>query len=351
MSTIKKIVKKTTPKKVAVKPAAKKPVAKKMTVKKVAPKAKTTSTKVAVKKSVVKPVVSKTAAKKIPVKKAMPTKVVAKKTAVKQAARSKIMSKKPLAKQAAPSKTVLKKASLNKASLNKATASSKVVAKKPAVKQAAPSKVVAKKIVPVKVKAEEKAAPQKTHATKPGMVKKVASKPVSLIQTSINLVTTTPSPSKPKQVEPVKTHTTLKTNLAELMPEYEAPEEEIKQDYMNEKHKERFYKLLNDWKYQLMAEVDRTVEHMKDDTGNFADPADRASQEEGFNLELRARDRERNLIKKIEEAIKRLENGEYGYCEACGVEIGYKRLEARPTATLCIDCKTVDEIRERQLAS
>ncbi|MFS6991948.1 RNA polymerase-binding protein DksA, partial [Escherichia coli] len=87
-------------------------------------------------------------------------------------------------------------------------------------------------------------------------------------------------------------------------------------------------------------EVDRTVHHMQDEAANFPDPADRASQEEEFSLELRARDRERKLIKKIDETLQLIEDEEYGWCDSCGVEIGIRRLEARPTATLCIDCKT-----------
>jgi DnaK suppressor protein len=98
-----------------------------------------------------------------------------------------------------------------------------------------------------------------------------------------------------------------------------------------------------------MEEVDRTMHYMQDEAANFPDPNDRASQESDFTLELRARDRERKLIKKIDEALQRLENHEYGECESCGVEIGIRRLEARPTATLCIDCKTLDEIREKQM--
>jgi len=111
-----------------------------------------------------------------------------------------------------------------------------------------------------------------------------------------------------------------------------------------------FQQKLADWKQQLMEEVDRTVGHMKDDATNFPDPNDRATQEEEFSLELRTRDRERKLIKKINEAQKRIDDDEYGYCETCGIEIGVQRLEARPTAELCIDCKTLEEIRERQIA-
>ena len=123
------------------------------------------------------------------------------------------------------------------------------------------------------------------------------------------------------------------------------------EEYMSEKQLAHFKKILDTWKRELMLEVDNTIKEMKEDkeAGVSADPNDRATQEEIFSLELRTRDRERRLIKKIEEAISDIEEGEYGYCESCGVEIGIKRLEARPTATLCIDCKTLAEIREKRV--
>ena len=121
------------------------------------------------------------------------------------------------------------------------------------------------------------------------------------------------------------------------------------EEYMSSEQLEHFAEILKKWKKDLMEEVDRTVGHMKDDATNFPDPNDRATQEEEFSLELRTRDRERQLLKKINESLRQIESGDYGYCEACGIEIGIRRLEARPTATLCIDCKTLDEIKERQL--
>ena len=121
------------------------------------------------------------------------------------------------------------------------------------------------------------------------------------------------------------------------------------EEYMNEAQRKHFDKILLDWKAQLMEEVDRTVTHMKDEAANFPDPADRATQEEEFSLELRTRDRERKLIKKIDSMRDRIDQDDYGFCDACGVDIGIKRLEARPTATLCIDCKTLDEIKEKQV--
>jgi len=126
-------------------------------------------------------------------------------------------------------------------------------------------------------------------------------------------------------------------------------EEKKGESYMNDSQKAHFRQLLLNWRSELMEEVDRTVSHMKDEAANFPDPADRASQEEEFSLELRTRDRERKLIKKIDSTLELIENDDYGYCDACGVEIGIRRLEARPTATLCVDCKTLAEIKEKQV--
>jgi DnaK suppressor protein len=124
---------------------------------------------------------------------------------------------------------------------------------------------------------------------------------------------------------------------------------ETGEEYMCDAHREHFRQILNAWKRQLMEEVDSTIHHLQEEASNFADPSDRASQEEEFSLELRTRDRERKLIRKIDEAVERIDDDEYGFCDACGIEIGIRRLEARPTATLCIDCKTLAEIKERQL--
>ncbi|MGQ8365934.1 RNA polymerase-binding protein DksA [Glaciecola sp. 1036] len=133
--------------------------------------------------------------------------------------------------------------------------------------------------------------------------------------------------------------------LAGLEPYQEKPDEE----YMNDAQMTHFRKILNAWRVQLREEVDRTVHHMQDEAANFPDPVDRAAQEEEFSLELRTRDRERKLIKKIEKTLKRIEEDDFGFCDSCGIEIGIKRLEARPTADLCIDCKTMAEIKEKQL--
>lgn len=120
--------------------------------------------------------------------------------------------------------------------------------------------------------------------------------------------------------------------------------------YMNPKQLEHFRSVLSEMKLGLGQDIDRTVHTMQDEATVFADPNDRASQESDMSLELRNRDRERKLIKNIDKMIARIDANDYGYCDKCGVEIGLSRLEARPTATLCIDCKTLDEIREKQVA-
>jgi DnaK suppressor protein len=122
------------------------------------------------------------------------------------------------------------------------------------------------------------------------------------------------------------------------------------EEYMNSKQLAHFRAILDTLKQELIDDIERTVHTMQDEATVFADPNDRASQETDIAIELRNRDRERKLIKKIDEALGRIENGDYGFCDSCGVEIGIKRLEARPTATLCIDCKTLEEVREKQVA-
>lgn len=123
------------------------------------------------------------------------------------------------------------------------------------------------------------------------------------------------------------------------------------EQYMSDGQLAHFRRILLAWKQELMEEVDRTVHHMQDESANLPDPNDRATQEEEFALELRTRDRERKLIKKIDKTLTIIEDGDYGYCQACGIEIGIRRLEARPTAELCIDCKTLAEIKEKQVGS
>jgi DnaK suppressor protein len=195
-----------------------------------------------------------------------------------------------------------------------------------------------------KKSAQAKSTTKKKSVAKKKVVKKAASKKKAAAPKK-----KTAAPKKKTAAR--KTSTVKRKTASQIGPVPGiAPYRENKgEEYMNEQQVEHFRNILLAWKKELMEEVDRTVHHMQDDAANFPDPNDRATQESEFSMELRARDRERKLIKKIEEAMQNLEDDEYGYCEACGVEIGVKRLEARPTATLCIDCKILDEIKEKQM--
>jgi DnaK suppressor protein len=225
----------------------------------------------------------------------------------------------------------------------KATAKKKTAAKKPVAKKTASRSASAKKTSGSKTasssKPAKKAAPVKKSApaSKPAAKKKAA--PAKTVKAA-------PVKSKPA---PRKSKAASGRSKVGPVPGIESYHETKGEEYMNEAQVAHFRNILLTWKKELMEEVDRTVHHMQDDAANFPDPNDRATQESEFSMELRARDRERKLIKKIDEALGHLDDDEYGYCEACGVEIGVKRLEARPTATLCIDCKILDEIREKQM--
>jgi len=238
------------------------------------------------------------------------------------------------AKKKAKKKTNAKK----KVAAKKKSAARKKTVKKAAAKKKAVKKEIGKKKV-VKKKVVKKIAKKASKAKKTAGIKKKKTvskkKPVVAKKTKSVKIT-----AKPKAAS--------RTSLSEPKPR-KAYQKKAGEEYMNSDQVEHFRKILNDWKRDLLNEVDRTVHHMQDEASNFPDPNDRATQEEEFALELRTRDRERKLIKKINEALITLDTGEYGYCEVCGVEIGVKRLEARPTATLCIDCKTLDEIKEKQL--
>ncbi len=218
---------------------------------------------------------------------------------------------------------------------SKTAATKKAVTKKPAVKKATTKKTVAGKTAASKTVSSKKSATKKTAAKKTVTNKTVAKK------APVKKAATAPAARKPAAKKP--------TGQVGPVPGIAPYKEKRGEEYMNDEQVAHFREILLTWKRELMEEVDRTVHHMQDDAANFPDPNDRATQESEFSMELRARDRERKLIKKIEESIRNLDNDEFGYCEACGVEIGIRRLEARPTATLCIDCKILDEIREKQM--
>lgn len=138
--------------------------------------------------------------------------------------------------------------------------------------------------------------------------------------------------------------TTQAENTANFVP-YQV---KVDEEYMSDSQLEHFRQILLRWKEELLSEAEMTKSYIQDETGSMPDINDRATQEEEFALALRTRDRERKLIRKIDKSLAEIENGDYGYCETCGVEIGLRRLEARPTATECIDCKTLAEIKEKQ---
>lgn len=174
------------------------------------------------------------------------------------------------------------------------------------------------------------------------MVKKTTKKAVKkIVKQSVK--------SSKKKMATVTKKTGIKTSAISGPMGVKPYQPAAKEAYMNEKQLRHFTKILLNWKEQLMEEVDRTMHHMQDEAANYPDPVDRASLEEEFSLELRTRDRERKLLKKIEEALARIEENDYGYCDDCGAEIGIRRLEARPTANQCIECKTISEIREKQI--
>jgi len=218
----------------------------------------------------------------------------------------------------------------------------------------------------------------KGKVTKPQAKKKISAKQVKssalLVQSKKKKVLKKPAAKKvaikktvavaipAKKTKPTKKNNIRKTKVNEKVnaetiannigiPGIEPYMTKDKENYMSSRMSEHFRNILLAWKTRLIEEADRTVHHMQDEAANFPDPTDRATQEEEFNLELRARDRERKLIKKIDDALFMLGEGLYGHCEACGEPIGLRRLEARPTATLCVECKTLDEIREKQQGS
>ena len=203
-----------------------------------------------------------------------------------------------------------------------------------------PKKSVSSKKVNTTLKAAAKAPRKKSAAGAKG--KKAET---TTVKPTVRATTKTSGVKKPTTVITNRSAAQTLRDLAEV----EAKPKSIDADYMNEPQRAHFKDLLLQWKRQLMEEVDRTVSNMKDVAANDPDPADRATQEEEFSLELRTRDRERKLIKKIDSTIDLIDQDDYGYCDSCGIEIGVERLEARPTATQCIDCKTLDEIKEKQI--
>ena len=197
----------------------------------------------------------------------------------------------------------------------------------------------AKKSTKTKKKMPKKASAKKVST------KKVSTKKVSTKKVSTKKPAKASKPVAKKKISP-KAKATLANNKSKIAP-YKLRKNE---KYMSARMKKHFIAVLLLWKEHLKEEMQKTFDHLKTKGETYADPVDRASQEEEFAFELRTRDRERKLINKIAISIELIKQDEYGWCESCGDEIGIKRLEARPTATHCIDCKTLDEIKEKQLS-
>lgn len=250
----------------------------------------------------------KTASTKVSKKKASRKKVVRKKSASRKKVSRKKVSAKASRKKASKKKTPAKKASKKKAS-SKKTASKKASRKKVSKKKVSGKKPTSAKKASRKKPSRKKAAASKKTVRKPRARGDVLSGPIHGVH-----------PYKPRRGE----------------------------EYMSDNQLEHFENILKAWKRELMFEVDRTVHHMQDEAANFPDPNDRATQESEFGLELRTRDRERKLLRKIDSALARIEEGSYGFCEETGEEIGLKRLEARPVATLCLEAQERRELAERQ---
>jgi DnaK suppressor protein len=268
----------------------------------------------------------KAAAKKVSAKKPVAKKKAAKKKAVakKSVSRKKTVSKK---KPATKKKVTKKKVAKKKVAKKKAVSKKKVAKKKVAKKKAVSKKKVAKKKVPKAKVAKKKAVSKK----KPASRKKAA---------PLRKVTPRKAPARKTRAR----GDVLSGPIHGVQPYKPRRGEE----YMGTKQLDHFKSILSAWKNELMFEVDRTVHHMQDEAANFPDPNDRATQESEFGLELRTRDRERKLLRKIESALARIDEGSYGYCDETGEEIGLKRLEARPVATLCLEAQERRELAERQ---
>ena len=258
-----------------------------------------------------------TSRKKVAAKKTLAKKKVAKKKVAKKPVRKKKVSKKKVAKKPVSKKKVSKKKAPVK----------KKVAKKKAAKKTVSKKKVSKKKAPIKKKVAKKKAAQKTVSKK----KPVAKKKV-------------PARKKAPVRAAARKGNPLSGPIHGIAPYKPARGEE----YMSDGQLQHFRDILSAWKSELIVEVDRLVHHMQDEAANFPDPNDRATQESEFGLELRTRDRERKLLRKIESALTRVDDGSYGFCDKTGEEIGLKRLEARPVATLSLEAQERREMSERQ---
>ena len=269
-------------------------------------------------------------------------KVTKKTMSAKKASRKKAVSrKKPAGKKSASKKKVAKRKAVARKSAAKRRASKKRAAKRPASKKPARKKKVAKKkAAKKKPVARKKVAKKKAAKKAPGRKKIAARRPLNRNKTAAR------APARRKLlIKPTRSRSDMLSGPIHGIEPYAIQRGE---EYMSAAQLEHFEAILSSWKNELMKEVDRTVHHMQDEAANFPDPNDRATQESEFGLELRTRDRERKLLRKISSALIRIDEGSYGFCDETGEEIGLKRLEARPVATLCVEAQERREMSERQ---
>ena len=281
----------------------------------------------------------------------------------KKVTKKKVAQKKPAARKTSKKKVAKKKAtSRKKVASRKKTAKKKVSKKKAATKKKVSKKKVSKKKVSKK-KVSKKKASKKKVSKKKASKKKVSKKKVSKKKVSKKKASKKKVSKKKASKKKVSKKKVARTKATRKAPARRRPRGDVLtgpihgiepykprrgEEYMSDAQLEHFRRILTAWKRELMFEVDRTVHHMQDEAANFPDPNDRATQESEFGLELRTRDRERKLLRKIDSALARIDEGNYGFCDETGEEIGLKRLEARPVATLCVEAQERRELAERQ---
>lgn len=251
----------------------------------------------------------------------------------------------PAKKKATKAKSRKKTAAKKAATTRKKTAAKKKVAKKAPARKVAKKKAVKKKAAGKKKAAKKAPAKKKAAAGKAASKKKAAKKTGASKKAGKKAAKKAPAKKKPAKKKRTRSRSEVLSGPLHGLEPYKPKRGE---EYMSSGQLEHFRQILSAWKRELMEEVDRTVHHMQDEAANFPDPSDRATQESEFGLELRTRDRERKLLRKIDAALNRIDEGTYGYCEETGEEIGLKRLEARPVATLCLEAQERRELAERQ---
>jgi DnaK suppressor protein len=286
-------------------------------------------------------------AKKAASKKRTKTTATRKKaSASKKATRQKATKKKAVARKKVPAKKKATKKKTTKKKVAKKAASKRKVAKKKVAKKKVAKKAASKKKVAKKTVARKKVSKKKT--VKKASKKRIASKKKASSKKRPAVKKKVPA-SRPAARKVPARKTKPRRDVLSGPIHGIAPYKPMRgEEYMSDAQLEHFRKILTAWKRELMFEVDRTVHHMQDEAANFPDPNDRATQESEFGLELRTRDRERKLLRKIDSALARIDEGSYGYCDETGEEIGLKRLEARPVATLCLEAQERRELAERQ---